>query len=191
MKYPQKMKSLLSAVSIVIFLYACQDKPNPTSTLTKPDTTNVTLTEIVPPAGEVNAVDTEDAIRWLTDVIENHLNEGGYPMEDICTPKYFEYKSDAMQVGYDGGMTEDEFSKKWSKDYDIKRSGMSSGFLISGQDNGKVKVTKCTLKSDRSKYHIIMNVTIEDTEMKATYHRDIKVVPVGKAYQIDDIVEFD
>ena len=30
-----------------------------------------------------------------------------------------------------------------------------------------------------------------DPDMNVTYHRDFKIVPIGKAYQIDDVVEFD
>ncbi|MBK8626271.1 MAG: hypothetical protein IPN86_12120 [Saprospiraceae bacterium] len=30
-----------------------------------------------------------------------------------------------------------------------------------------------------------------DPDMNVTYHRDFKIVPIGKAYQIDDVVEFE
>jgi hypothetical protein len=136
-------------------------------------------------------IDTEDAVAWLTEVIENHLNEGGYHMEDICTSRYYEYKMDAVQVGYDGGLTEAEFKKKWSADYNMKYAGIGTGFLISGQDWGNVKVTKCTPKSDGKNGFLLLNVTIRDIEFNVSYHRDIKIVPIGKAYQIDDVVEYD
>ncbi len=74
---------------------------------------------------------------------------------------------------------------------DVDHAGIGTAFLISDQDNGKVKVTKCTPKSTTTAEAIILEVVILDTDMNATYHRDIKVVPVIKAYQIDDVVEWD
>jgi hypothetical protein len=38
---------------------------------------------------------------------------------------------------------------------------------------------------------IILEVVISDPDMNATYHRDFKIVPIGKAYQIDDVVKLD
>ncbi|MBC7885237.1 MAG: hypothetical protein H7X99_07165 [Saprospiraceae bacterium] len=185
------MKTLTIHLISVIFLFSCQNKPQPTSG-------NQVVTTIVDsPAAhsemydDESSIDTEDAVTWLTEVIETHFNEGVYPMEDICTPKYYEYKMDAIQVGYDGGMNEEVFNKKWSSDFDIEHAGRGTGFLISGQDWGTLKVTKCTPISDGKKGFLMLNVTIEDKELKSTYHRDIKIVPVGKAYLIDDVVEYD
>jgi hypothetical protein len=62
---------------------------------------------------------------------------------------------------------------------------------VKAQDWGKVKVTKCMPKSNGNTIFVIMNVTIYDEELKASYHRDIKIIPVGKAYLIDDVLEFD
>jgi len=180
------MKSLVIATLSLFLIWSCQNKPQQTEVAPITDTTEIPKSVVSGPIDIDNAIDIEDASRWLTEVIENHLNEGGYPMEDICTPKYFEYKTDATESGYDGGMTEDDFKKKWASRYNVKHAGIGTAFLISGQDNGKVKVTKCTLKSPN-----IFSVIISDPDMNMKYHRDIKIVPVGKAYLIDDIVEFD
>jgi len=179
------MKSLINTTIIFLSLLACRN------TSTAPPAQAVvsdTIPEFTPSAPETD-IDTADAVAWLTEVIENHLNEGGYHMEDICTSRYYEYKMDAVQVGYDGGLTEAAFKKKWSADYNMKYAGIGTGFLISGQDWGKVKVTKCTPKSDGKNGFILLNVTIRDIEFNVSYHRDIKIVPIGKAYQIDDVVE--
>lgn len=184
------MKSLFIATLSFFLIWSCQSKPQQSESSTPVDTTNVNKSLDSEPINPENDIDTEDATRWLTEVIESHLNDGGYPMEDICTPKYYEYKMDAVQVGYDGGLTYEQFRKKWSSDYDIEHAGLGTGFLISGQDWGKVKVTKCSPKSDGKNGFLVLNVTVDDEQMKAAYHRDIKIVPVGKAYLNADVVEY-
>jgi hypothetical protein len=186
-----KMKSLFVALLSFFLFCSCQNKPQATSESITADTMSVNQDTTKVLQEELDAIDTEDAVRWLTEVIESHLNDGGYPMEDICTPKYYQYKMDAVQVGYDGGLTDEQFRKKWSADYDIKHAGIGTGFMISGQDWGTIKVTKCVPVSDGKKGFLMLNVTIDDKEMKGAYHRDIKIVPVGKAYLIDDVVEYD
>lgn len=52
-------------------------------------------------------------------------------------------------------------------------------------------VTKCIPKPTTAAEAIILEVVISDPDMNATYHRDFKIVPIGKAYQIDDVVEYD
>jgi len=181
------MKPILFITTLFFVLLACR---NTSTSLPDQAVISDTNPQSTPPSSEIN-IDTEDAIAWLIEVIENHLNEGVYAMEDICTPQYYDYKSDATQVGYDGGMDEKSFKKKWSSTYDVNHAGMGTAFLISGQDNGKVKVTKCVPKSTITAESIFLEVVISDPDMNATYHRDIKIVPIGKVYQIDDVVEWD
>jgi len=181
------MKTIITFSFLLFSLLSCR---NATTTLPAQAIVSDTIYADTLPTTEMD-IDTEDAVAWLTEVIENHLNEGGYAMEDICTPQYYEYKTDATQVGYDGGMDEAAFAKKWSSTYDVARAGIGTAFLISGQDNGKVKVTKCIPKPTSTAESIVLEVVISDPDMNATYHRDFKIVPIGKAYQIDDVVEFD
>jgi hypothetical protein len=183
------MKLLNIVLLSLIVFYSCQNKQAAAAITNSADTTSITF-----PAQEtanIPDIDTDDATRWLTEVIESHLNDGGYPMEDICTPTYAEYKNDAMQIGYDGGMTEADFKKKWNGKYDTKHAGQGTAFLISGQDNGKVRVTKCVAKGGNTAGFLVLSVTIDDLDFKVSYHRDIKIVAVGKAYLIADVVEFD
>ena len=183
------MKTIIFFSFLLFSLLACR---NASTTLPAQAVVSDTIPADTIPTTEMEMdIDTEDAVAWLTEVIENHLNEGEYAMEDICTPKYYQYKMDAVQVGYDGGLTDEQFRKKWSADYDIKHAGIGTGFMISGQDWGTIKVTKCVPVSDGKKGFLMLNVTIDDKDMKAAYHRDIKIVPVGKAYLIDDVVEYD
>jgi hypothetical protein len=185
------MQTLYFPFLLVFLVCSCQNKPQTTSEPITADTMSVNQDTTKVLQEEWDVIDTEDAVRWLTEVIESHLNDGGYPMEDICTPKYYQYKMDAVQVGYDGGLTDEQFRKKWSSEYDTKHAGIGTGFMISGQDWGTIKVSKCVPVSDGKKGFLMLNVTIDDKEMKGAYHRDIKIVPVGKAYLIDDVVEYD
>jgi hypothetical protein len=181
------MKTIIFFYFLFLSLLACR---NTATTLPAQTVVSDTIPASTPSTSETD-IDTEDAVAWLTEVIENHLNEGGYAMEDICTPQYYEYKTDATQVGYDGGMDEEAFAKKWSSSYNGARAGIGTAFLISGQDIGKVKVTKCIPKPTTTAEVIILEVVISDPDLNATYHRDFKIVPIGKAYQIDDVVEYD
>jgi hypothetical protein len=181
------MKTIISFSFLFLSLLACR---HTTTTIPAPTIVSDTVT-VSSPITEETAIDTEDAVAWLTEVIENHLNEGGYAMQDICTPQYYAYKTDATQVGYDGGIDEAAFARKWSSTYNIAHAGIGTAFLISGQDHGKVKVTKCVPKPTTTADAIILEVVISDPDMNATYHRDFKIIPIGKAYQIDDVVEFD
>jgi hypothetical protein len=184
------MKTIITFSFLLFGLFACR---NASTTLPAQAFVSDTIPASTPTASATTEmdIDTEDAVAWLTEVIENHLNEGGFAMEDICTPQYYEYKTDATQIGYDGGMDEAAFTKKWSSTYDVARAGIGTAFLISGQDNAKVKVTKCVPKSTTTAEAIILEVVISDPDMNASYHRDFKIVPIGKAYQIDDVVEYD
>ena len=184
------MKNLYILFISVLLILSCQNKKDSKKELTSTDTLMVTTEPKGDSNEELTVIDTEDAIRWLTEVIESHLNEGGYPMEDICTPAYYEYKLDAVQVGYDGGLTETEFNKKWSNKYNVKYAGLGTGFLISAQDWNKIKVTSCIPKSDEDTRSLLLKVTMVDIELNDSFQRDIKIVPVGKAYLIDDVVEY-
>jgi hypothetical protein len=180
----------MKTVFLLLFtMLACRNSsPNAVTTTQSIVTDTVFSAKPTPITADI---DTEDVCAWLKEVIETHLNSGGFAMEDICTPQYYAYKTDAMQVGYDGGMDEEAFAKKWSATYDVARAGMGTAFLISGQDNGKVVVTKCTAKPTSTEEIFILEVVISDPDMNATYHRDFKIIPIGKAYQIDDVVEWD
>jgi len=90
----------------------------------------------------------------------------------------------------DGGLTPKAFQKKWKKDYNTKYSGMSVGFMISGQDWNTIKITDCTLKNKIANGGYIFKTVVEDIEAKAKYNRDVKVIRSGKTFLIDDVLEY-
>ena len=56
------------------------------------------------------------AKKWLIESIETNFKTAEGLIDSICTKDYATYKSDAIGVEYDGGMTPQAFEKKW-KDY--------------------------------------------------------------------------
>ena len=126
--------------------------------------------------------------KWLTNLIENHLNKSDTYMENITTPKYAEYKQDAINIPYDGGMTIEEFEEKWSAIYDTKLTGIGESFLIGQQDWGEITVTKCKLVSSKNdKYLFDVEIT-DNMEGNISHHkREIKIVMLNNEALIDDV----
>jgi len=150
------------------------------------------------PAGNNLLADTAKVKAWLTGVIEDYTN-GKDPkaaFEDLrksLTDDYYNYKQDAINLEYDNcdaALTAKTFKKKWQNKYNTKFVG-SGGFLISAQDNGKVKVTHCHLMKQLEQNASLYKVLIEDLDFKSKFDREIKVVDRGGKLLIDDVVERD
>ncbi|MDV7699362.1 hypothetical protein N6B72_20785 [Chryseobacterium soli] len=142
-----------------------------------------------------------EAKNWLIKNIENQLNSNNGLAENtneeadgegksIYTKDYELYKSDALQIDLDGGMTSAQFKKKWEKKFQTKFAGESVGFLISAQDWGLIKVIKCAPLISTNEKVFWFKTTIYDTENKLKYNRDIKVIPSGKSFLIADVLEY-
>jgi hypothetical protein len=132
------------------------------------------------------------ARKWLVESIEENFKTADGLIDKICTKNYAEYKSDAIGVDYDGGLTPKAFEKKWRGKFDTKHVGTGTGFLISGQDWVKIKVNKCELSPLKLKQGYLFETTIEDVgaTSKTIYKRDIKVVPSGNSFLISDVLEY-
>jgi hypothetical protein len=136
--------------------------------------------------------ETDLAQKWLIEKIEENFKTPDGLIDSICTKDYATYKSDAIGVEYDGGLTQKAFEKKWKDKFDVKHVGIGTGFLISGQDWTKIKVNKCELSPLKLKEGYLFETTIEDVgaTTKTTYKRDIKVVPLGNSFLISDVLEY-
>jgi hypothetical protein len=131
------------------------------------------------------------ARKWLIESIEENFKTPDGLIDSICTKDYATYKSDAIGVEYDGGLTKQAFEKKWKDKFDVKHAGTGTGFLISGQDWVKIKVSKCELSPLKLKEGYLFETTIEDVgTVTSTYKRDIKVVPNGDSFLISDVLEY-
>ncbi len=129
------------------------------------------------------------AKKWLIESIETNFKTAEGLIDSICTKDYATYKSDAIGVEYDGGMTQQAFEKKWKDKFDVKHVGVGTGFLISGQDWENIKVAKCELSPIKLREGYLFETIIEDLPSKATYKRDIKVIKSGKSFLISDVLE--
>lgn len=132
------------------------------------------------------------AQKWLTESIEKAFVTNDF--DEIFTKEYSEYKQEAISVAYetDKSLTEQQFTTKWKDKFDIRHAGIGNGFIISGQDWSKIKVTKCELlsKTDNS---YIFKVLVEDIGegYEAKYNRDITVIEQQNSFLISDIKEYD
>jgi hypothetical protein len=142
------------------------------------------------------AVKTDEAKRakeWLLSSIAQFFKETGGKGRNakMFTKQYLEYKQDAIGTGYDG-LTEEQFAHKWKGKYNTKLAN-SESLLIGQQDWVNPKVTHCQLKSKNADKSFIFNVIIEDADTQNRYihKRDIKVIPSGNIFLIDDVLEYD
>ena len=135
-------------------------------------------------------VESDLAKKWLIESIETNFKTTEGLIDSICTKDYATYKSDAIGVEYDGGMTQQAFEKKWKNKFDVKHAGIGTGFLISGQDWETIKVTKCESSPIELKEGYLFETIIEDLPSKTIYKRDIKVIQSGKSFLIADVLEY-
>jgi hypothetical protein len=186
------MKQILGFLFVLFVIFSCTNSQKDTL-----DTLAIQDSLRLDSINNVKRLMSEDAKVWLIKSIENEFADPLFEDENqdkkvsIYTKSYEEYKTDAISIDYDGGMTEEAFKKKWDGKYDTKYAGIGTGFLISGQDWVKISITNCTLKSDLSTDStMVFDVMIEDKEAKAKYKRDIKVIKSGDSFLIDDILEY-
>jgi hypothetical protein len=186
------MKQFLAFLFIISIIFACTDSQKEAE-----DAAALQDSLRLDSINNAQQLISGEAKAWLIKSIENEFADPLFEDENqekkasIYTKSYEEYKTDAISIEYDGGMTEDDFNKKWAGKYNTKFAGIGTGFLISGQDWVKISVTNCELKSDASTdSSMIFDVLLEDKEAKAKYKRDIKVIKSGNSFLIDDVLEY-
>jgi hypothetical protein len=137
--------------------------------------------------------DSEFARKWLIESIEENFKTTEGLIDSICTKDYATYKSDAIGVEYDGGMTQKAFEKKWKSKFNAKLAGIGTGFLISGQDWNKIKVKSCKVSDKKMHDGYLFETVIEDVgaTSKTIYKRDIQVIHSGKFFLIADVLEYE
>ena len=143
--------------------------------------------------------ESAEAKKWLVTSIESYfkadLGSLDKEMQKITTKDYYEYKTDAMNVDMDvdGSLTEKEFQDKWKNKFDVRKAGINSGFLITGQDWEEIKVSKCeqVLKSvpfSRSEPVVfIFDVILSDEKLKSEYPVEIEVVKENNSFLIANV----
>jgi hypothetical protein len=176
----------ITLIITIFSIFSCQKKQeNKQETIINKDT-------IISDMSNKALTESDLAKKWLTQNIEENFKTPDGLIDSICTKTYAEYKSDAIGIDYDGGMTLKAFEKKWKNKFDLKHAGTGTGFLISGQDWVNIKVKDCELSPIKLKEGYLFETSIEDVgaTTKTMYKRDIKVVPNGNSFLIADVLEY-
>lgn len=171
---------------MVLISISCQDKSETKAEGVEKVTSENTTTE------KGVAINTsENAKKWLIETIATYFKKDFPAMSGITTKTYEEYKSEATNVDLDTdvAMTQQEFENKWKNKYDTKYAGIGSGFLISGQDWGKIEVSKCNLLLEKGDTYVFRTI-LNDTDFKTDYKRDIRIIKSGNSFLIDDVKEY-
>lgn len=173
------------------FLLSCQQNNGKATKISKNNEEIHSLSNNEPTAVEL---DSNVAKSWLVEAIRKHFQDTSTTMQQITTPEYYEFKMDAMNVDLDieGSLTAEEFKKKWLKKYDPNTHPMHIGFLIPGQDWGKIIVHEIALKKiNKDKGSLAFSIIIRDEELKVDYDRDIIVIENDGQFLIADVLEYD
>jgi hypothetical protein len=174
----------------LLSLISCQKKQTEKSELkvnSDSISTDIKVAEIPVKSFE----DSEFARKWLIESIEENFKTTEGLIDSICTKDYATYKSDAIGVEYDGGMTQKAFEEKWKSRFNTKLAGIGTGFLISGQDWNKIKVRLCKVSNKKMHEGYLFETVIEDLPSKTAYNRDIQVIHSGKSFLIADVLEYE
>ena len=83
-----------------------------------------------------------EAQKWIETEIPKAFNSQLNPIESLATDKYQRYKSDAINVDFDGGLSERAFHEKWRKEFNTKKAGIGLSFILGVQDYELVKVER-------------------------------------------------
>lgn len=119
---------------------------------------------------------------WLIESIENQRS-----MEEICTPLYAEFKSDAMGVDFDGGLSKEEFQKKWGETYNLELTNNES-FMIGLQDFVKIKVSSADFLKETDN-GVWFKLTISELYFNKTIYREVRIISKDNQFFIDEVLE--
>jgi hypothetical protein len=191
------MTRLFFFMAIAFTFTACSTNSSSEATHSDIATAAVTIQKRSDTTNELLA-DTATVKTWLIGVIEDYTNNQNSNLayanlQKSLTSNYYHYKQDAINLEYDDSeeaLSEEDFKKKWQGKYNPKYVGYG-GFIISAQDNGKIKVTKCVLLKNPGPNTSLYKVKIKDLDYKAEFNRDIKVVTEANRLFIDDVIEYD
>lgn len=100
---------------------------------------------------------------------------------------YAEFKSDAMGVDFDGGLSKEEFQKKWGEIYNLELTNNQS-FMIGLQDFVKVKVSSADFLKETDN-GVWFKLTISELYFNKTIYREVRVVSIDNQFLIDEVLE--
>lgn len=127
---------------------------------------------------------------WLQTNIENLYNNSFSieKMKKVCTSRYVNFRTDGWNIDEGDEKAANAFSTKWGKIYNLKYCCADCGFLIYGQDHGKISVAANFKNKTANGYWF--NVTITDKEFNVSYKSDVRIIKNGTSYLIDEALEY-
>lgn len=108
-------------------------------------------------------------------------------MQELTTQRYARFKTDAMNVDMNGGMSREAFAKKWGHIYNIRQPHLYDGFLIPLQDWQHVTVRCQPLPARNGEVWMAADFTEQATGEH--FRRNVKLVQEGGQWRIDDVWE--
>lgn len=187
------MKMILAIFVTVLILTGCK-KDEVVAEIVAPIEKNTVKNDSTStPKQAIANIDTSElAQRWLKVAVEHYFSNfqklnGSY--KHLVTPSYAEMKHDASNLELDGGMSEEAFIQKYGNK-DLHYKGLREGFMIAGNEFGKIQVRSSILKDQTSKGYLLSAV-IDDLTFGSSFVREVLVIKNGNSFLIDNVYEMD
>ena len=128
-----------------------------------------------------------EAQNWIETQIPKAFNSQLNPIESLTTDTYQDYKSDAINVDFDGGLTETAFHEKWKKEYNTKKAGIGLSFILGVQDYELVKIERTRFIKKISPTSYLFLVSLSYAENAGTLAVQLIVEEHGNSFLISDV----
>lgn len=128
-----------------------------------------------------------EAQKWIETEIPKAFNTQLNPIESLATEKYQRYKSDAINVDFDGGLSEADFHKKWKKEFDTKKAGIGLSFILGVQDYETVKVERARFVKQITPTSYLFLVSFGYSENSGTVAVQLIVEEHKNSFLISDV----
>jgi hypothetical protein len=128
-----------------------------------------------------------EAQKWVETEIPKAFNSQLYPIESLATEKYQRYKSDAINVDFDGGLSEEAFHETWKKEYNTKKAGIGLSFILGVQDYEMVKVERARFVKKISPTSYLFLVSFSYSENSGTVAVQLIVEEHENSFLISDV----
>lgn len=128
-----------------------------------------------------------EAQKWIETEIPKAFNSQLNPIESLATDKYQQYKSDAINVDFDGGLTEAAFQEKWKKEFNTKKAGIGLSFILGVQDYELVKVERARFVKKISPTSYLFLVSFSYSENSGTVAVQLIVEELENSFLISDV----
>lgn len=128
-----------------------------------------------------------EAQKWIETEIPKAFNSQLNPIKSLATEMYQRYKSDAINVEFDGGLSETDFHEKWKKEFDTKKAGIGISFILGVQDYETVKVERARFVKKITSTSYLFLVSFSYFENSGTVAVQLIVEEHKNSFLISDV----